>query len=154
MALEKRWRSQSPEYRAYMDAKSRCINPNKKNYHRYGGRGIEFRFESFDEFFVLVGFRPEGKSLDRINNDGHYEKGNVRWASVAEQNANKHKKAKHKWREAVEKAKPYVVFCPDGRKVEIFNMAKFCREHGLSKANLHSTIKNSWTHHGYKAIAI
>lgn len=43
-------------------------------------RGIEFRFESFDEFFAEVGRRPTPKhSLDRIKNNGHYEKGNVHW---------------------------------------------------------------------------
>jgi hypothetical protein len=50
---------------------------------------VEFRFESFDEFFELLGPKPEGCSLDRIDPLGHYEPGNVRWATHAEQTANR-----------------------------------------------------------------
>ena len=150
MALEKRWRSQSPEYRAYVDAKSRCTNSKHRLWSYYGGRGIEFRFSNFDEFFACIGARADGLTLDRIDNDGHYESGNVRWATKSEQQYNRRSWTKE-WREAVEKAKRYIVICPDGRSVEVFNMAKFCRDHGLSKANLHKTIKTTWTHLGYKA---
>lgn len=76
----------TPEYRSYASAKARCTNPNDKDYHKYGGRGIEFRFKSFIEFFEELGLRPEGKkSVDRIDVNGHYEVGNVRWASSKEQ---------------------------------------------------------------------
>jgi len=65
------------------------INPNKTDYEHYGGRGIEFRFKSFEEWFKEVGKKPSsGHTIDRINNDGHYEVGNVRWATVTEQNHN------------------------------------------------------------------
>lgn len=79
-------KSKSPEYRVYCRAKQRCRS-NDKN---YGGRGIEFRFNSFDEFFAEIGRRPSSEhSIDRINNDGHYEPGNVRWATLSEQARNK-----------------------------------------------------------------
>ena len=78
--------SKSPEYRAYYAAKSRCTNPNVHNFHRWGGRGIEFRFNSFEEFFADIGQRPsKAHSLDRRNNNGHYEKGNIHWATRIEQ---------------------------------------------------------------------
>lgn len=72
----------------YHQAKRRCTNPSYPRYDRYGGRGIEFRFGSYEEFIAELGPRPEGMTLDRINPDGHYEPGNVRWASWSEQRRN------------------------------------------------------------------
>lgn len=88
-AVTAAWTKAHPEHRAYEKAKERCNNPNNKAYKNYGGRGIEFRFKSTAEFDAELGPRPKGKSLDRINNDGHYEKGNVRWASKKEQQNNR-----------------------------------------------------------------
>jgi hypothetical protein len=72
----------TPEHQAYLDARCRCFNPNHKEWEYYGGRGIEFRFASFEEFFKEIGMRPSPThKLDRENVDGHYEKGNVRWVT-------------------------------------------------------------------------
>jgi hypothetical protein len=72
----------TPEYNAYQGAKTRCISRADGSYERYGGRGIEFRFDSFEDFYSEVGTRPSAKhSLDRIDVDGHYEPGNIRWAT-------------------------------------------------------------------------
>jgi hypothetical protein len=82
------------EYNSYHAAKKRC-NPKHahiKNYKDWSGRGIEFRFKSFEEFLAEVGPRPEPKvdySLDRIDNDGHYEKGNICWATKSQQARNR-----------------------------------------------------------------
>jgi len=81
----------SPEYYAYEHAKARCQNPSAQHYESYGGRGIKFLFESFEDFFRCVGTRPVGLSLDRIDNNGHYEPGNLRWATRKEQLYNKRK---------------------------------------------------------------
>lgn len=81
----------SPEWSSFQSAKSRCTRPNLANYSAYGGRGIEFRFKSFDEFYKELGPRPEGLSLDRIDPNGHYEVGNVRWATDRQQAQNKRK---------------------------------------------------------------
>lgn len=51
--------------------------------------GIEFRFKSLNELVEHIGTRPEGKTLDRINTLGHYERGNVRWATPQEQSQNR-----------------------------------------------------------------
>jgi len=83
----------SVEYKAYTAAKYRCENPKDGNYRNYGARGIQFRFKSFTEFLLAVGPRPQSHlSIDRINNNGHYEPGNVRWATYSEQNRNKRRK--------------------------------------------------------------
>lgn len=86
----------TPEIRAFTTAKQRCNNPNDHAYDRYGGRGIEFRFNSFVEFLNELGRKPTAKhSLDRINVNGHYEKGNVRWATSTEQARNKRNNVFH-----------------------------------------------------------
>lgn len=77
------------ERKVYMDAKSRCCNPKLRCYPNYGGRGIEFRFKSYKEFIAHIGPRPKGYVLDRIDNNGHYEIGNVRWVTWSESNTNK-----------------------------------------------------------------
>lgn len=80
--------------KAGQSAKDRCVNKGSAAYANYGARGIEFRFASAVEFAEYVvnalGGRPSPEhSIDRIDNDGHYERGNLRWASKAEQAMNK-----------------------------------------------------------------
>ena len=82
----------TPEYRAYRSAWARCNNPNVKAYPRYGGRGVQFKFSSFEEFLAHVGPKPFPKhSLDRIDPYGNYEAGNVRWADGHTQRINRRK---------------------------------------------------------------
>jgi len=83
----------TPEYIAWANIIARCENPKHKAYPNYGGRGITIcgRWrESFESFLADVGPRPsDDNSLDRIDNDGHYEPGNVRWATISEQAKNR-----------------------------------------------------------------
>jgi hypothetical protein len=83
--------SDAPEYKAWKDMLRRCRNPKSHNWKYYGGRGIEVRFASFEEFFATVGPRPTSKhSIDRWpNNDSHYQSGNVRWATHSQQQRNR-----------------------------------------------------------------
>ena len=86
--------ARNPKWRAYCSwagMKSRCTNPNNKQFADWGGRGITYdpRWESFDNFFADMGERPAGTMLERSDNDGPYCKANCRWATRAEQNRNK-----------------------------------------------------------------
>ena len=81
----------TPEYWAWALAKNRCTNANHRQYGNYGGRGIKMSPEwrnSFDVFLGDMGERPDGYSLDRINNDGDYCKENCRWATQTQQMRN------------------------------------------------------------------
>lgn len=79
----------SVEYTAFQNALLRCNSPNHPNYSDYGERGIEFRFETFNDFLATVGRRPTLQhSLERIDNKGHYTVGNVIWATKKEQSRN------------------------------------------------------------------
>lgn len=78
--------STTPEYRAIRNAIARCTNPEHQAWDNYGGRGIRVHepwmcSESGPVLFLEhIGKRPgRGYELDRIDNDGHYEPGNVRW---------------------------------------------------------------------------
>lgn len=82
----------SPEYKIWNCITQRCNNPNDTCYSYYGGRGIKVKFNSFEEFYEEVGDMPkDGQkySIERVNNNGHYEPGNVKWATQKEQTRNK-----------------------------------------------------------------
>lgn len=69
----------------------RCENPEAKGYEYYGGRGVTVceAWHSYENFVADMGQRPKGRTLDRENPYGNYERGNCRWATPAEQAANK-----------------------------------------------------------------
>lgn len=91
---EMKGQTKSPEYKCWENMIQRCTNPRAKGYENYGGRGISVNplWRSFHKFLADVGPRPSTKhSLDRIDVNGNYEPGNVRWATPQQQAANTRK---------------------------------------------------------------
>jgi len=92
-------------YQTWMNMKRRCYNPTHAGYQRYGGRRIivcaEWR-NSYEVFraYVLsnLGHRPRGRSLDRIDNNGNYAPGNIRWATRSEQCCNQRRGSRGPYR--------------------------------------------------------
>jgi hypothetical protein len=85
------------EHISWVEMRRRCCYPKNKDYRYYGARGISIcdRWRhSFENFLADMGPRPTpAHTLDRINVNGHYEPGNVRWATRAEQARNKRPRA-------------------------------------------------------------
>lgn len=80
----------SSTYQSWHAARRRCNSSKNTRYKDYGGRGIKMcaRWDDFALFLEDMGARPEGTSLDRIDNNGNYEPGNCRWATEAAQKRN------------------------------------------------------------------
>lgn len=79
-------------YNAWSGLRQRCDNPNNKAYKHYGGRGISYtkRWNDFSKFLKDMGIKPSKElSIDRINNDGNYNKTNCRWATAKQQANNR-----------------------------------------------------------------
>lgn len=78
-------------YRAWLGMRTRCERPTCSDYKDYGGRGIKVceRWGTFDNFLADMGECPPGRSIERRNNDGHYEHSNCYWATPIQQANNK-----------------------------------------------------------------
>ena len=97
-----RYSRSSYEHTIWTAIKQRCFNPNNAQYKFYGARGISMCSEWVNSFEVFLSYlndtmggRPsENHTFDRINSLGNYEPGNVRWATMAEQQRNRRNNVK------------------------------------------------------------
>lgn len=85
---------QTPEYKSWNAMMQRCYNPNSTSFQDYGARGIVVcpdwqGPQGFHRFVAYMGARPLGQTLDRIDSNGNYEPGNVRWATAKVQMNNR-----------------------------------------------------------------
>lgn len=89
-AFNKVWKKTKPKgWHSFYGAKARCNNANHPRYKDWGGRGIRFKFNSWQELIEHLGPCPDKTmSINRVNNNGHYEVGNVEWATATTQSRN------------------------------------------------------------------
>lgn len=131
--MQKRFRdylSYHPLYRTWSSMKSRCLNPNHKDYDHYGGKGVTIceRWFRFKNFLEDMGPKPSPKhTLDRIDSNGCYEPSNCRWAStvVQAQNTSRVKKIEING--------------------EVKCFAEWCRQFQINKHTARQRMRVGWT---------
>lgn len=102
----------TPTYRTWDHMKQRCQNPKHERFKDWGGRGIAVceRWLKFENFLADMGERPEGMTIERMDNDKGYEPGNCKWATSAEQSANKRPLSpRTKAKKSVQKVIPFSI---------------------------------------------
>lgn len=121
----------SPEYNSYSGMMQRCYYTKHKRYCAYGGRGIRVckRWrESFENFIADMGVKPsEAHSIERKNNDGHYEPSNCVWATKEEQGSNTRQN--------------HLIQC--GGKCQ--TLARWSRETGIGETTITRRLKLGWS---------
>lgn len=119
----------TPTYDVWAHMLDRCRNRRSKMYSRYGARGISVcdRWQSFENFLSDMGQKPDGLSLDRIDNNGNYEPGNCRWATDRMQNRNRSVSPVYEW------------------KGEMRSLADLADEHGLKWRRVYERVRMGWS---------
>jgi hypothetical protein len=137
--------SRTPTYRSWQAAKDRCYVPTNEKFPEYGGRGIgmcDAWRENFEAFLSDMGERPKGKTIDRMDTNGHYEPGNCRWATPREQYLNRRRTRLHEWAGGMRTVKEIAEI--EGLPRPSLNKA-FIRLRDMSKAvcHVHSRVGRS-----------
>lgn len=122
----------SAEYGVWGGLIDRCTNRSGKNWRNYGGRGITVceRWLKFENFLADMGRRPSARhSIDRIDNDGHYEPGNCRWTTTRVQGRNR---------------RTNVLYAYAGRTMPLCDWAD---ESGINRLTFYWRFKHGWRGH-------
>ncbi|MCK4499607.1 hypothetical protein KAU11_03870 [Candidatus Babeliales bacterium] len=146
---EKHGMSNTSIYRIWVNMQRRCNYPKDPSYKYYGGRGIKVceRWNSFKNFYLDMGDKPEGLTLERKDNNGNYEPGNCEWASRKTQTRNSRPNScgpnKQRWFRAWHK---------DSMAQHISNnQCKFAKQHGLKQGSISYCLQGIQNHyHGWK----
>lgn len=148
---EKHGMARTPFYRTWKGRNSRCYNPKNPAYKNYGGRGITVCDEWKNSFVAFMDYVEENlgpkpstqHTVDRINNDGNYELGNIRWTTWGEQANNRRPiscgPAKQYWFRAWHKDQM--------RQFVSNNQNQFARQHGLDCATISKCLLNKQPQH-------
>ena len=122
--------SYTPVWHSWAAMRQRCHYPNDINYKNYGARGIhvcERWMNSFENFYSDMGDRPQGMSLDRIDNDGDYCPENCQWSTKPEQGIN-------------QRTNRLIEY--DGERLTLM---QWSRRTGLSKHTISRRLKSGWS---------
>ncbi len=116
------------EYRTFEQIHKRCRAKQGKHAKGYHERGIKVceRWREFKNFFADMGPRPKGLTIERIDNNGHYEPGNCRWATFAEQRRNQRRSV-------------FVEY--EGERLLLMDL---CVKLGLSRGIVHGRLLLGW----------
>lgn len=92
--MNQKWinRSGTLTYWSWRNMRNRCNDPGHADYETYGARGIKVCsrwLNDYDAFVEDMGLKPKGMSIDRIDNEGNYERDNCRWATDLQQASNR-----------------------------------------------------------------
>ena len=119
----------SPEYQSWRAMRERCLNPNSIGYKNYGGRGIkvcERWINNFQNFLDDMGKRPNGLTLDRIDNNGDYTPENCRWTDRKTQVRNR---------------RPQIVISYNG---ETLSIRQWSERTGQKHDTIYNRMKKGW----------
>ena len=136
---------ESKIFKIWTSMKQRCLNPKDQSYKNYGGRGInvcERWKNSFENFYSDMGSRPDGMSLDRIDNEKGYSSENCRWATRAQQRKNSRPST------GIHAQKTFVAKnISTGALIVSNNQNKFARDHGLHQSAISKCLFGSFKQH-------